>query len=218
MDRARLVYTTDKKLAEHNVEIFDESVGREARGEMSSIIDQMHKTKKRSCIMGKGFRDMEKKYREISKIVDILEIRATTHNNIYTKFYDNAPKDKYKDKYLQNLLQTIKYASHQVICSKNNFWQIDPKYMSGKQALIEAIKQNYSTRWRVSRINKTKAVEGKEMAVKGTGKIKRRTPSTAAGGQVVSNQQVINVSNISSPIDVPIVISITVRVNVEYSK
>lgn len=215
MDKAKLVYTTEKKLAAHNIKVFDENVGREARREMSNTISQMHQTKKRGCIIGKGFRDMEKKYQEIVRIVNILEPRPIAHYDIYAKFYHNAAKDKYKDKYLQNLLQTIKYASLQVIRSKDKLWGIDPKYTSGRLELIATIKQNYSNRWRMSRANKIGVKETTEAMKKVPRKAK---PAVKGESQVVNNQKIINISNISGPIDIPIVFSITIKVNVEYNK
>ena len=53
-EKSRVVFTTDKKLAMDDMEVFDEKIGSEAREEARYTISQMHKSKRKVCIMGKG--------------------------------------------------------------------------------------------------------------------------------------------------------------------
>lgn len=95
---------------------------------------------------------------EISILVNILYTPRTIED-ICRKFFGKTVIMHAEKKYVKNKLQIIKRGSHGIIFVKHRYWQIDPKYISGREALIQTILNNYGLIWRESTTNKRRRAE-----------------------------------------------------------
>lgn len=144
--QARLVYTTEQEKMHHNVQYYDESIAREAHHDMKETIQEINKSRRRKTVMARMVeRDKNKHLSEVTKIVKMLMIKPTSTKEIYEALF-TPPRKPSTVKYLQNLLQTIRHGSENIVFSKDNLWQINKNYISGEEKLIEKIMDNWGAR------------------------------------------------------------------------
>jgi len=163
----RLVYTTDKKhpFFINNTQANSFEV-QDAGTVMRETIHLLNKSRRRKAIMdGKKFHDREESRKKVNAQVELivkdlyLKSPKRKFAEIYTLLFGNVPRDKVRDKYLQNLLQMIRYASDQIIKSEKGYWRIQRGYSSGVDALIKKIYENRNARWSQPKKNKDKKIE-----------------------------------------------------------
>jgi hypothetical protein len=146
MDTARLVYSTDPKKLLTNVQFYDESIGKEAHHDMKETIQEINKSRRRKVTVAKiSERDKYKHLSEVTKIIKMLTVKPTSTKEIYEALF-TPPRKPSTVKYLQNLLQTIRHGSENIVFCKDNLWQINKNYVSGDAPLIEKIMNNWGAR------------------------------------------------------------------------
>lgn len=144
--QARLVYTTEEKMMHNNIQFYDESIAKEARQDRYKTIQEINKSRRRKVTVAKiSGRDKYKHLSEVTKIIKMLMVKPTRSKEIYEALF-NPPKNPSTEKYLRNLLQTIRHGSENIVFYKDNLWQINKNYVSGDAPLIEKIMNNWSAR------------------------------------------------------------------------
>jgi hypothetical protein len=161
-------------MLKNNLPIFDPVIEKEARGIRSETIHEINKNRKRRVIMGESKisrrpEEAKKREEEITKVVTFLfnrdPMRATS-KEIYNHIFSDAVVEKQKVKYIQNLLQTIRCASEEIIFTKEGIWRITPGYhYEGKrddkalEILLKKIIANKNARYQKPKVEKPKLSE-----------------------------------------------------------
>lgn len=205
----RLVYTTDPKFAQINMSFFDESIAKEARQDRKETIQEINKSRKRKVTVAKiSERDKNKHISEVTKIIKMLMVKPTLTKEIYEALFNNPPKTPSTVKYLQNLLQTIRHGSENIVFCKDNLWQINKNYVSGDAPLIEKIMNNWGARYKGCKRNPKKPII--EKPIKTAPPVPTPTPVTP-----ISNVSNIVISGDQEAITVPVKIALTIQVKIE---
>lgn len=202
----RLVYTTDPKQMHNNMQVYDESIAKEAKREAQETISNIRKSIKRKIPMAKVTEKNRNKYlSEVTKIIKTLANAPRTFDELYDTLYD--VKSTQNVKRLQNLLQTIRCGSESIVFTKDKLWQIHRNYLSGEEKLISKVMGNLGARFK----KKDKDSSDKKMDKTPIKKKEKSVP----GNDVVNNSTKIFISSDREAITVPVKIALTIQVKIE---
>lgn len=201
--QARLVYTTEQEKKHHNIQYYDESIATEARDDMKKTIQEINKSRRRKTVMARMVeRDKNKHLSEVTKIIKMLMIEPTITREIYDAL-STPPRKPAIVKYLQNLLQTIRHGSENIVFFKDNLWQIDKNYISGEEKLIEKIMNNWGARCRGYKRNPKKPVMEKPINI-----------SPPVSNNMTMPPKIV-IRGDQEAITVPVKIALTIQVKIE---
>lgn len=201
-NEAKLVYSTDQKLIQNNIQFYDESIAKEARVNMRETIREINKSRKRIVVMNsKAEKCREEKLPQVTKIVKTLMIQPATTKELSQLIFPEKAMDKKKKVYMRNLLQTIRVGSDEIIASENNMWRINEKYISGEEKLINRIVNNLGARFK--KVKKTPAQKSIP------------APTTVVDNPPISPSTKIFISGDQETITVPVKIALTIQVKIE---
>lgn len=201
-NEAKLVYSTDQKLIQNNIQFYDESIAKEARVNMRETIREINKSRKRIVVMNsKAEKCREEKLPQVTKIVKTLMIQPATTKELSQLIFPEKAMDKKKKVYMRNLLQTIRVGSDEIIASENNMWRINEKYISGEEKLINRIVNNLGARFK--KVKKTPAQKSIP------------APTTVVDNPPISPSTKIFISGDQEAITVPVKIALTIQVKIE---
>ena len=206
MNEAKLVYTTEEKMAHNNIQFYDESIANEARSNMRETIQEINKSRKRIVVMNsKAEKCREEKLPKVTKIVKTLMIQPATTKELSHLIFPEKAMDNKKKTYMRNLLQTIRVGSDEIIASENNMWRINEKYISGEEKLISRIMNNLGARFR-TKVKKTPAQKSAPIVPASISNI-TNTTTTLPTNIIISGDQ--------EAITVPVKIALTIQVKIE---
>lgn len=202
-NEAKLVYSTDQKLIQNNIQFYDESIAKEARVNMRETIQEINKSRKRIVVMNsKAEKCREEKLPQVTKIVKTLMIQPATTKELSQLIFPEKAMDNKKKVYMRNLLQTIRVGSDEIIASENNMWRINEKYISGEEKLVSRIMNNLGARFR-TKVKKTPVQ--KSIPV----------PTSIVDNPPISPTTKIIISGDQEAITVPVKIALTIQVKIE---
>lgn len=158
MNKSKLVYTTDKNNPAYvdnigGMSAMDSVFAREANIERRQSINQMNKSRRRHFVMEKpkakiGKPISEAKKKEVTWVINSLWRKKASRSEILTLLPNRGKK------YIDNLMQTIKFAVEPYIFSKDGLWQISEDCPMDAANLIELAINNRGARFRKSKQNK----------------------------------------------------------------